>query len=107
MPHIQGMRQDRQEYWAKVVAEQQAAGQAVKAFCGERGLSLYSFYVWRRRLRQAEPAPQFALVRTKAAPAAAAEAAELEIVFASGERLRIGRGVDAATLRLTLEAIRA
>jgi hypothetical protein len=44
------MRQDRRAYWAKVVAEQQAAGQTVKAFCGERGLSLYSFYVWRRKL---------------------------------------------------------
>lgn len=99
------MRQDRQEYWARVVAEQEAGGQTVKAFCGERGLNLYSFYVWRRRLRQTEPAPRFALVKTKDAPTAGG-AAELEIVFATGERLRIGRGVDAATLRLTLDAIR-
>jgi hypothetical protein len=70
-------------------------------------LSLYNFYFWRRRLRQTEPAPQFALVRTKAAAATGAEAPPLEIIFVTGERLRIGRGVDAATLRLTLEAIRA
>jgi hypothetical protein len=101
------MRQDRREYWARIIAEQKLAGQAVKAFCGERGLSLYSFYGWRRRLSRTEPALQFALVSTKAAPAAAADATELEIVFASGERLRIGKGVDAATLQTTLAAIRA
>ena len=100
------MRQDRREYWAKVVAEQKAADQAVKAFCGERGLSVYSFYFWRRRLREPEPAPPFALVKTKASRETGAVAPELEIVFARGERLRIGRGVDAATLRLTLDALR-
>ena len=100
------MRQDRQEYWAKVVAEQERAGQPVKVFCGKRGLSLYNFYSWRRRLRQREQAPRFALVNTKAAPAAA-DAPALEILFATGERLRIGRGADAVTLRLTLDAMRA
>jgi hypothetical protein len=100
------MREDRREYWTKVIAEQEAAGQTVKAFCGERGLSLYNFYFWRRQLRQTESAPQFALVRTKAAPPATAGAPPLELVFATGERLRIGKGVDAATLRLTLAAIR-
>jgi hypothetical protein len=101
------MRQDRQEYWARIIAEQEAVGQSVKAFCGERGLSLYNFYFWRRRLRQAELAPRFAEVKTKAVPVAVADAPALEIVFVTGERLRIGRGVDASTLRLTLEAIRA
>jgi hypothetical protein len=103
------MRQDRQEYWAKVVAEQEAAGQPVKAFCAERSLSLYNFYFWRRRLRQpiGEQAPRFALVKTKAPRETGAVAPELEVVFATGERLRIGRGVDAATLRVTLDALRA
>lgn len=99
------MRQNSREYWAKVVGEQEAAGQSVKAFCVERGLSLYNFYFWRRRLRGTEPAPRFALVKTKTAPSA--EATGLEIIFATGERLRIGRGVDAATLRLTVDALRA
>jgi hypothetical protein len=101
------MRQERQEFWSKVINEQEAAGQAVKAFCAERGLSLYNFYFWRRRLREAGASPRFALVRTKAAPAAAAHGPELEIVFVSGERLRIGRGADAATLRMTVDTLRA
>jgi hypothetical protein len=98
------MRQDRREYWAKVVAEQQAAGQTVKAFCRERGLSAYSFYVWRRRLSCKPDAVDFALIETR--PAASGETS-LELIFVSGERLRIGKGVDAATLRTTLTAVRA
>jgi len=33
--------------------------------------------------------------------------ASLELVLATGERLRIGAGVDPATLRRVLEALRA
>jgi hypothetical protein len=33
--------------------------------------------------------------------------AGLELVLASGERLRIGAAVDAATLRMVLEVLRA
>ena len=100
------MSEERREFWAKAVAEQEAAGARVKAFCAARGLSLYSFYVWRRRLRRTEPAPRFAVVKTRPTAAPATEAA-LEIVFVTGERLRISNGAHAATLRLTLEALRA
>ena len=43
---------------------------------------------------------QFALLKT------VASAAALELILASGERLRIGNGVDAATFRLVLDALR-
>ncbi len=76
----------------------------MKAFCGERGLSAYSFYVWRRKLSCKSGAVDFALIETR--PAANDET-PLELIFVTGERLRIGRGVDAATLRTTLTAIRA
>jgi hypothetical protein len=32
--------------------------------------------------------------------------AQVEVVLGSGERLRIGAGVEAATLRMVLEALR-
>jgi hypothetical protein len=104
------MREDRREYWAKVVAEHEASGQPVKVFCGERGLSLYNFYCWRRRLRETEPAPQLALVNTKARVRASESCGSepaLELIFATGERLHIRNGADAATLRLTVDAVRA
>ena len=101
------MAQTRRDYWAKLIAEQEEAGETAQAFCRGRGLSDQTFYVWRSRLAR-EPRPRFALVTTKAPPAVSnAKEPALELVFATGERLRIHNGADAATLRLALEAIRA
>ena len=47
---------------------------------------------------------RFALVETNPAPDCVAF---LEVIFAGGERLRISRGVDAATLQLVMTALRA
>jgi hypothetical protein len=57
------------------------------------------FYHWRKRLREQLPM-KFALFEThRAAPMAVAA---MEVILASGERLRIAPGIDAATLRLVL-----
>jgi transposase-like protein len=93
----------KREYWARLVAEQEAGGQRIRAFCRERGVGEHSFYQWRQRLRE-NPAVRFALLETKSAnvePVAA-----LELVLANGERLRIGDGVDAPTLRVVLDTVR-
>ena len=98
------MREDRREHWVKTISGQEASGLSVQAFCRERGVCAASFYGWRRRLRREPGAVGFALIETK--PTATGEV-PLELVFVSGERLRIGKGVDAATLQATLAAIRA
>jgi hypothetical protein len=46
-------------------------------------------------------------VECGAAPAAIAAEPMLELVLKTGERLRIGRGVDEAALRTVLAALRA
>ena len=71
-----------------------------------QGAKTYSFYAWRRRLRKEEPV-RFALVDRRAARQEHATDAGLELVLATGERLRIGAGVDGATLRTVLEVLRA
>ena len=91
------------EEWAERIAAQQRSGITVKQFCKEEGLTEYS---WRKRLQKKEPV-RFALVDRGAARLALAPEAPLELVLASGERLRIGAGVDGATLRTVLEALRA
>lgn len=98
------MRKDTCGYSAKTVAEQEASGSTVPAFCREKGVCAGSFYHWRRRLRTADGPVRFALIEPKPAPDSAAP---LELVFARGERLRISRGVDAATLHLVMAALRA
>ena len=78
----------------------------MKQFCKEHGLTECSFYAWRKRLQENGPV-RFALVeRSARRPERMAEAA-LELVLATGERLRIGVGVDTATLRLVLDVLRA
>src|SRR5689334_24131231 len=93
------------EEWAERIAAQQRSGISVKQFCKERGLTEYSFYAWRKRLQQRGPV--FALVERSARRQDRAPDAVLELVLATGARLRIGNGVDAATLRTVLDALRA
>jgi transposase-like protein len=90
---------EKRAYWSKLMAEQEASGQTIRAFCRERGVADHCFYSWRKRLRKVESV-QFAELKTVASPA------PLELLLASGERLRIANGVDAATLRLVVEALR-
>ena len=98
------MRETSREYWSKLIVEHEASGQTVREFCHERGRGVYSFYRWRKRLRE-DGAVRFALVQTRPTTDSRADAT-LELVLTNGERLRIGSGVDAATLRLVLEAVR-
>ncbi|MCZ2079943.1 MAG: transposase [Bryobacterales bacterium] len=93
------------EQWRERMAELQSSGQSVKQFCKERGLSSWSFYKWRKQLQEAGPV-RFALVERRTGREQSASNGDLEVVFATGERLRIQRGVDGATLRTVIEALR-
>lgn len=107
------MSENREQYWTAVISEQAGSGQTVRTFCRARGVGEHSFYMWRQRLREGKDAGKkekpvrFALVDRSTAGAADALEASLELVLAKGERLRIGRGIDASTLRTVLEALRA
>jgi hypothetical protein len=92
------------EYWRKLIAEQESGGQKVRPFCVERGITEPSFYYWRKRQRERESV-QFALIETGPTDRGSTSPA-FELVLTSGERLRIGREVDAATLRMVLEVVR-
>jgi hypothetical protein len=91
--------------WADRIAAQQRGGMSVKQFCKEQGLTEYSFYAWRKRLQS--QGVRFALVERTAIRQERVPEAMLEVVFATGERLRIGVGVDTATLRTVVEVLRA
>ena len=86
------------------MAEQERSGTTVHGFCEQRGIGEQSFYVWRRRLRESAEPVRFALVETGASKKTAEP---LELILATGERLLIGVGVEVATLRSVLEALRA
>lgn len=92
--------------WAERIATQQRSGISVKQFCKERGLTEYSFYAWRKRLQEEKPV-RFALVERSSRRQVHTAEAALELVLGNGERLRIGPGVDTATLRGVLDVLRA
>ena len=96
----------RADEWAERIAAQQRSGISVKQFCKERGLTEYSFYAWRKRLQEKGPV-RFALVERSVRRQERGAEPILELVLASGERLRIGGSVDTATLRTVLDVLRA
>jgi transposase-like protein len=98
------VRETRRTDWSRLIAEQEAIGQSVSSFCQERGIKKNSFYRWRKRLQENQPV-RFALLERKEEESAA-RASGLEVILTSGERLRVFNGVDAATLRLVLDAVR-
>jgi transposase-like protein len=100
-----GTTSARDEYWRERIAAQERSGLSVQQFCKEQGLNNPSFYYWRKRLRQQTPV-RFALVETAGAPHHSSSEHCLELALPTGERLRIGAGVDAAALRTVLEALR-
>src|ERR1041384_922330 len=89
--------------WRERIHEQERSGLSVKYFCKERGLTECSFYAWRKRLRKKEPV-RFALVE-RATLQEFGNEVPLELVLTTGERLRIGAGVDGGILRTVLEAL--
>ena len=96
----------KSDQWRERLAEHERSGLTVKRFCEERGITQYSFYAWRKRLR-AQGSVRFALVERSRVRQEPASAPGLELILVSGVRLRIGAGVDGATLRTVLEALRA
>jgi transposase-like protein len=91
------------DFWRQLIAKQQQSGMSVRAFCQQHRTSEYSFYRWRKRLREDLPM-KFALVEThRTTPMAVAA---VEVMLTTGERVRIAPSVEAATLRLVLSVLR-
>jgi hypothetical protein len=95
------------DQWREWIAEQEGGGLGVRRFCQAQGIGQHLFYYRRKRLREQQQPMRFALVERGPARQEAASEASLELILASGERLRIGAGVDAITLRMVLTALRA
>jgi transposase-like protein len=94
----------RADYWRTQIEAQERSGKSVVRFCKEHGLTEQAFYFWRKRLRNQQPI-RFALLETQTVRQPATEVG-LELLLATGDRLRIGPGVETATLRRVLEALR-
>ena len=92
-----------QQKWTDLIRQHEQSGAPVKVFCRDRGVSEPSFYSWRKRLASKQPV-RFALVESSGS--VAKEHAPIELILASGDRLRITPGTDATTLRTVLNVLR-
>jgi hypothetical protein len=102
-------------FWQGTIREAARSGMSIREFCRQRKLTVGQFYWWRRRLKKtwrrrtlrkvgaASGAASFALVSDEPSVMDAG----IELVLGDGRRLRIGRGVDEATLRSVLAAVQA
>ena len=93
--------------WRVLIAEHTRSGESIAAFCRHRGLKPPTFYMWRRRLSAdgataRAPAP---FLPIQIAPARAPAASGVEVVLASGRRLRLERGFDPAVLTAALAVL--
>ena len=89
--------------WTELIRQQQQSDLSISLFCRNRGFSDQAFYYWRKRLSVREPV-RFALVAANAATTT--DPAPIELLLASGDRLRIAPGTDAVTLRTVLNILR-
>ena len=96
-------RTEQQKKWVELIRQQEQSTLSVSAFCRDRGFSDQSFYNWRKKLAAVGPV-RFALV--DAGASGAGVPAPMELILASGDRLRIAPGTDAATLRTVLSVLR-
>ena len=94
-------QEQRRELWRQRIAQQESSGQSIRAYCRGRGLQEHAFYGWRQRLRKENTPIRFALVEPKAA---AQTVPPIDLILASGERLRIP--LDVAALKLVLAVLR-
>ncbi len=45
-------KEERNEHWQRIIAEQEASGMTARAFCLQRHMNPSRFYHWRLRLRE-------------------------------------------------------
>ena len=99
--------------WRALIAEQQASGQSVAAFCRERGLRDGPFYEWKKRLRPSEAEPfvavQIAAVETTVMPlplpVAPVSSVPMEIRLRHGRSLLVAPDFEAAPLLRLLRVL--
>ena len=104
------MEQQKEQQWTRwrgLLSEQGESGQSIARFCRDRGLPLWQFYEWKRRLRELEVKP-FVAVEVVAAEAEDSTStvpvtnAAIEVRLRGGRSLLVGPGFEADHLRRLL-----
>ena len=105
MAHGRARDEQKERQWRHWIGEWQASGLSARAFCQRRGLTVASFYAWRRVLER-RAAEKAAFVPVKVvADAVPTQTSALEVVLTDGRTVRVAPGFDVATLRQLLAVL--
>ncbi len=100
---------EKAAWWREHLARWQASGESVRRYCERHGLTEPNFYRWRRllaerggsgRRRSVEPALFVPIEIEKTPPGS-----RIEVLLASGRRVAVLLGFDAATLAQVLAVL--
>jgi transposase len=110
-----GVEPERAASWRERIADWSRSGETITEYCERRGLSRWSFYDWKRKLKtRAGVSSPFVPVdvvnrsaERRAVPSSTTSATGggVEVVLGCGRRLRLERGFDAATLTAAVAAL--
>jgi transposase len=93
----------KEQHWRHQIRDWQRSGLSIRDFCARRGLSQPSFYAWRCELQRRDcEQPLFVPMADDLCPSSIPA---LEVFLASGRRIRVAPGFDAATLRQLLAVL--
>jgi hypothetical protein len=96
-------RQATRQAWADRLARHSASPLTVAAFCASEGVSVNSFFYWKRQLATPTPSPdaplRFLPVHVQSA------IPPVEVVLPGGIVLRLGPGCDLAFVRPLIDAL--
>jgi hypothetical protein len=112
-------RQARREWWRREIQRQKDGSLTVAEFCRRLGVSMATFYAWKRRFREAPPAPPLVPDRNSARPMPEANGAstpaflpvsilhagpagQLEIELANACIARLKGAIDPELLRIAI-----
>jgi hypothetical protein len=91
----------------ELVREFEASGLRRKQFCAERGLSVGTLDLYRKRCRlvEGESGPKGGLVRVKLSAERARGGSGLQLVLSGGLRVEVAEGFDEETLKRLLGVV--
>ena len=101
---------EKEEFWRLVLEEHDRSGMTVKDFCVQQGVSIPSFYAWRRKIQLAdadEDSQQLVPVTIvdSSKSSGHGEFGTIEIVTPTGYTLRIDHRIESADISRLLQAI--
>jgi hypothetical protein len=105
MAHGRARDEDKERQWRRWIGEWQASGLSALAFCKRRGLTVGSFYTWRRVLQRRDADTATFVPVQIVADTVLTQASALEVLLTDGRMVRVTPGFDAATLRQLLAVL--